>query len=74
MPYDITIMAKGAGTKEVEYTVVGARQNSALTKAESKEFESKPSIDEVIEKLREKQSSEPGPTGISQHATEWLRL
>lgn len=55
MPYDITIMAKGAGSKEVEYTVVGARQNTPLTAEEVKEFESKPSLDEVIEKLKEKQ-------------------
>jgi hypothetical protein len=59
MPYDITIMAKGAGTKDVEYTVVGARQNTPLTDDEAKAFEGKPSIDEVIEKLREKQGSEP---------------
>jgi hypothetical protein len=58
MPYDITIMAKGAGTKEVEYTVVGARQNTPLTEQEQGEFNNKPSIDEVIEKLKEKQSGE----------------
>jgi hypothetical protein len=58
MPYDISIMAKGAGTKEVEYTVVGARQNTDLTPEELKEFEGKPSIDEVIKKLKEKQSDE----------------
>jgi hypothetical protein len=55
MPYDITIMAKGAGTKEVEYTVVGARQNTPLTGAEQQAFDEKPSIEEVIEKLKEKQ-------------------
>jgi hypothetical protein len=59
MPYDITIMAKNAGTKEVEYTVVGARQNTPLTEQEQGEFNNKPSIDEVVEKLREKQSGEP---------------
>ncbi len=58
MPYDITIMAKNAGTKEVEYTVVGARTNTVLTEQEQGEFNNKPSIDEVVEKLREKQSSE----------------
>lgn len=58
MPYDLTIMAKGAGTKEVEYTVVGARQNTPLTPEELKEFEEKPSVDEVIEKLKEKQPND----------------
>jgi hypothetical protein len=73
MPYDITIMAKGAGTKDVEYTVVGARTNTPLTPTELQEFESKPSVDEVIVKLKEKQGGESGqvqaepsqpPTGI----------
>jgi len=58
MPYDITIVAKGAGTKEVEYTVVGARNNTPLTEEEQGEFNNKPSVDEVVEKLREKQSAE----------------
>ena len=34
MPYDITVNAQGAGTKEVTYTVVAARQNTPLTPAE----------------------------------------
>jgi len=34
MPYDITMNAKGAGTKEVVYTVVPARANTPLTPAE----------------------------------------
>jgi hypothetical protein len=34
MPYDITINAEGAGTKEVTYVVTAARQNTPLTPAE----------------------------------------
>ncbi len=34
MPYDVTINAKGAGTKEVEYTVIPARANTPLTPSE----------------------------------------
>lgn len=34
MPYDITVNAKGAGTKEVVYTVVPARTNSPLSEGE----------------------------------------
>lgn len=52
-------MAKGAGTKEVQYSVVPSPKREPLTGAEQSEFESKPTIDEVIEKLKEKQSSEP---------------
>jgi hypothetical protein len=59
MPYDLTIMAKNAGTKEVEYTLVGARSNTPLTDEEQTEFNSKPSIDEVVQKLAEKQNASP---------------
>lgn len=59
MPYDITIMAKGAGTKEVQYSVVPSPQRIPLTSAEETAFNKKPSIDEVIEKLKEKQAGEP---------------
>jgi hypothetical protein len=59
MPYDITIMAKGAGTKEVQYSVVPSPQRIPLTAAEQAAIDEKPTIDEVIEKLKEKQSHDP---------------
>ena len=59
MPYDITIMAKGAGTKEVEYNVIPSPKIEPLTSGELAELKAKPSIEEVIEKLKDKQSSEP---------------
>jgi hypothetical protein len=34
MPYDITINAKGAGTKDVVYSVIPARTNAPLTEGE----------------------------------------
>jgi hypothetical protein len=34
MPYDITIKAKNAGKKEVEYAVIADRQNNPVTPAE----------------------------------------
>lgn len=55
MPYDITIMAKGAGTKEVQYSVVPSPQRIPLTGAEQQAYDEKPPIGEVIEKLKEKQ-------------------
>lgn len=58
MPYDITIMAKNAGTKEVQYSVVPSPKREPLTGAEQQAFEEKPSIDEVIAKLKEKQAGE----------------
>lgn len=38
MPYDLTINAKGAGTKDVVYSVIPARNNSPLTENEMASF------------------------------------
>lgn len=54
MPYDVTINAKGAGTKEVEYTVVPARTSVPLTKAELDAFSKKKPIKEVQQAIYEK--------------------
>ena len=55
MPYDLTIQAKGAGTKEVEYTVVPARQNSDLTPVELANISKKRALSEVHKALKEKE-------------------
>jgi len=55
MPYDININAKGAGTKEVAYTVLPGKAG-ALTPAELDEFKAKKPIDEVVAKLLENQN------------------
>ena len=47
MPYDITINAIGAGTKEVTYTVVPARKNTELTLQEQTLVGQKKPIEEV---------------------------
>lgn len=62
MPYDITIQAKGAGTKEVEYTVVPARQNTELTKAELEAIAKKKPLSEVHKALKEKEGPALDPT------------
>ena len=59
MPYDITITAKGAGTKEVEYGVIPARQNTPLTESE-KEIIEKLDIESVVKKMREKNGQNSG--------------
>lgn len=65
MPYDITINAAGAGTKEVEYTVVAARQNTPLTPAERALLTGTQPIAELQKALQEKQpgneSQQPPP-------------
>lgn len=58
MPYDITINAKGAGTKEVDYQVVAARQNSPLTDMEQTALKERMPITEFVAKLNEKQSGQ----------------
>lgn len=53
MPYDVTVNAKGAGTKEVVYTVVPARQNTQLTPAELALWRGTQPIAELQKALRE---------------------
>lgn len=54
MPYDITIKATNAGTKEVTYTVIPSPTRIDITSEEHAEFSKKMSIDEFVEKLKEK--------------------
>ena len=58
MPYDITLNAKGAGTKEVVYTVMPSKEKK-LTEDELKMIEETPSIEEVKKKIDEKKAEEP---------------
>lgn len=63
MPYDITINAKGAGTKEVVYTLMPARANTPLTPAEKALFMGMTPIKDLQAALREQQPvSEQEPT------------
>ena len=55
MPYDVTINAKKAGTKEVEYTVIPSPKRAALTAAEAKQLAEKKPIAEVQKLLRQKE-------------------
>lgn len=60
MPYDITVHATKAGTKDVEYSVVPARKNEPLTTDEEASFLNKKSVDEVIESMMLKEQK-PSP-------------
>ena len=62
MPYDVTIHAKGAGTKEVKYTVTPARSNVDLTGAEMEEFSKRIDIHEFVKKLKDKAGDAPAVT------------
>lgn len=52
MPYDITITAIGAGTKEVKYTTTPARANTPLSEEEQIAIEEVPTIQELQNKVK----------------------
>lgn len=62
MPYDITIHADGAGTKEVKYSVVPARTNTPVTPAELNELDKKKPLKELQAILRAKDAERNGDT------------
>lgn len=63
-PYDTTINAKGAGTKEVVYTVIPARVNSEMSPAILDEVSKKKTTDEIIEKMKAKQIEKDKANGV----------
>lgn len=58
MPYDVTLTAKNAGTKEVEYQIVAARMNTPVSSDVLEQLSGKESIEAVVEKLKEKDAEE----------------
>lgn len=64
MPYDITINATGAGTKEVKYSVTPARQNSEVTEEEMAQLVKKKSIPDIIKAIQDKQDGNKPDTEI----------
>jgi hypothetical protein len=57
MPFDITINAKGAGTRDVEYSVVPARKSTPLTPDEQNAIDAKQPIEEYQRVTREKRGA-----------------
>jgi hypothetical protein len=55
MPYDVNIKATGAGTKEVQYTVIAARANVPLSEVEQKAIADL-NVQEFLLELVQKQS------------------
>jgi hypothetical protein len=66
MPYDLTIHAKKAGTKEVEYTLMPARKETPLTDDELEKLDAAKPLAELKAAIDEKQKKAPA----SEHATE----
>lgn len=57
----ITVNAKGAGTKEVEYTTNASPKEITIPAKVLEELKKKPSPEEMIEKLKEKAGVEKSP-------------
>lgn len=62
MPYDITIKAKNAGKIEVEYSVIAARSNTALTPVEVKAFGEVKPIRELQAALNSEKAGTSAPS------------
>lgn len=60
MPYDIKIVAKGAGTKEVNYTVVASPKREALNPEILKKLEKTHSPEQVKQAMQNKRKKELG--------------
>lgn len=60
MPYDLTIHAKGAGTKEVEYSLIPARKETPLSPKDVEQWQAMKPIAEVQAALKEKDAERTG--------------
>jgi hypothetical protein len=58
MPYDITINVEKAGTIDVEYSVMPARKETALTNTELNDFDAVTPLRELQKKLKEKKDKD----------------
>jgi hypothetical protein len=74
MPYDITVRAEGAGTKEVKYNLMPARKETPLTSDERAEFDQQKPIQDVqkaiIDKRMKDAPSAPQSHGIAEPLTD----
>jgi hypothetical protein len=60
MPYDLTVNAKKAGTKDVEYALIPARRESPLTEDEIEKLDHAKPLRELKQAIDDKQQSEKG--------------
>lgn len=70
MPYDITVNALGAGTKDVKYTLMPARKNTPVSDAEMKLLHDAKPLKELQAKLKEKQAK-PAQATEEDHDTDF---
>jgi len=60
MPYDIIVTAKGAGTMDVEYTPIAARQNTPVDEVYLNDLRSKKTPEEIVDEMKRKQAAADG--------------
>lgn len=71
MPYDLTINAKGAGTKEVEYSLIPAKKEIPLTADERTQLAAMKPLNEFQAALKEKnaqKAAQPPPPMSEDHS------
>jgi hypothetical protein len=73
MPYDVNVNAKGAGTKEVEYSVIPAKRETPITALEYQEIAQMKPLGDLQKALAEKAKSQ-APTGPVAHPNDPGRL
>lgn len=61
MPYDLTVNALGAGTKEVKYTVIPAKKETPITAVEHQHLMEAKSLPDLQKALRDKKGQPPPP-------------
>lgn len=67
MPYDLTVQADGAGTKDVKYTLLPARKNSSVTGKEMDDLKALKPLDDLQKALREKNGQKADESTGSNH-------
>lgn len=68
MPYDITIKVKGAGTKEVEYSVLPARKETPVTEEENARLAEQSLPSDIIASMKEKSRQKFGDASSAEEA------
>lgn len=67
LPYDLTVNAQGAGTKEVKYTVLPARKNTDVTDDEMELLAAMKPLADMQKALQEKNAKAKTSTAATSH-------
>ncbi len=73
MPYDITISATNAGTKEVKYSVMPSIKRTEITEEETLKYDEQTPVEEIVQKMKDKQREKVSQDPLFQRRQEELR-